>query len=133
MSDRGIKVLIVNNSGFEKYLSPDVRKKMNIIEVSKESCYPTEIVVKYFHLIPGFSEDPILGYKFDRISDPKISLSTLGINPDLYLRSMEPETSSHGLLDREYIKSLEDKVNTKCIVSGFENKTLIRYNYNFFY
>jgi len=126
MSDRGIQVLIVNNSGFEKYLSPDARKKMNIIEISKESCYPTEMVVKYFHLIPGFSEDPILGYKFDRISDPKISPSTLGINPDLYLRSMEPETLSHGLLDREYIKSLEDKVNTRYIVSGFENETLIR-------
>ena len=40
MRDRGIQVVIVNNSDFEKYLSPDVRKKMKIIEISKESCYP---------------------------------------------------------------------------------------------
>ena len=77
-------------------------------------------------MIPGFSEHLILCYKFDRISDPKISLSTLGINPDLYLRSMEPETLSHGPLDQEYIKSLEDKANMRYIVSGFEYETLNR-------
>ena len=116
----------MNNSDFEKYLSLDFRKKMKIIEISKESCYPNEMGVKYFHLILRLSEDPILGYKFDRISDPKISLSTLGINPDLYLRSMEPKTLIHGQLDREYIKSLEDKANMRYIVSGFEHATLNR-------
>ena len=72
---------------------------MKIIEISKESCYPNEMGVKYFCSILGFSEDQILGYKFDMISDPKISFSTLGITPDLYLRSMEPDTLSPGPRD----------------------------------
>ena len=59
-----VQVLIVNNSDFEKYLSSDVHKKMKIIEISKESCYLSEMGVKYFHSIPGFSEDPIFGYFF---------------------------------------------------------------------
>ena len=64
LTDRGVQVLIMNNSDFEKYLSEDFRKKMKIIEISKESCYLSEMGVKYFHSIPGFSEDPIFGYFF---------------------------------------------------------------------
>ena len=84
VSDSIIQVLILNNVNFGQYLSQDYRDNIHVIEITKEFCTPNKQGVKYFHLLSGFKEDPILGYKFDAISDPLGSLYYLGICPNLY-------------------------------------------------
>jgi len=77
LRDSAIQVLIVNNKDFDYYLSSHCPGKIKVIKIAKESFCPNEIGVKCFHLLPGFSYDPILGYKFDALSDQKVSLSIL--------------------------------------------------------
>ena len=94
-----IVVKMISNTDFEQSLSQDYRDKVHVLHINEEGCFPHEQGVKYYHLLSGFGEDPILGYKFDTISDPIVSLSHLEISPDLYKFRDDPGVVSHGPLE----------------------------------
>jgi hypothetical protein len=58
--------------------------------------------VKYQHLLPGFVDDAILGYKFDGISSAFDSLSNLGVCPDLLEMRRDPISMAYGPLDKNF-------------------------------
>ena len=98
------QVVIVNNCDFKQHILRDFLKKMKVINISKKSCCPNKIDVKYFDLKPEFSEDLILGYKFDRMLDPNCPFSFLKMKPNLYWTFREAQILSYGHLNREVLK-----------------------------
>ena len=115
LRDSIIQVRIVNNRDFEYYFSSDCRVKIKVIKINKDFLCPNEIGVKYFHLLPKFSYDPILGYKFDAVSNQKVFLSYLGMNTNLYEIRIQPKIPSYGPLDGEAVRELE-KINVNIIL-----------------
>ena len=104
-----IQVFILNNVEFCEYLFQKDRDTIFVINITKESQDQNKHGVKYSHRSPGFREDQILGYNFDGISEPLVSLSYLGICLDLYEIRDDPFLMTHGPfedLDAEKVNEL---------------------------
>ena len=94
-----IQVLSLNNSNFDQYLSQYYRDNMYIQTITKKSFTLNKYDVKYFYILLGFKQDPILGQKFDAITDPIVPLTYPVICPDLYKVRKDPFIMTHGPLD----------------------------------
>lgn len=81
--DAPVQVHILNGiwEEFLEYLSFDYGENVCVVKITQRKCAPNSAGVKYFHLLPGFSEDLILGYKFNGTSPPLITLPELGVYP----------------------------------------------------
>ena len=108
--DFPLQVLILNNIEYFQYLSENYRRNSYILKITRERSTPNKFGVKYYHLFPGFAEDRILGYKFDRISPPTVSLSCLGISisKDLLIIRSDPIDLTHGPLDQLRQEDIEE-------------------------
>ena len=87
--DTPIQVLILNNLEFTEYLSPDYRKNICVMDITKENCVLNEYKVKYYRLLLGFVQNDIFRRTFNGISSPCVSLSHLGVCLDVL--QMAPE------------------------------------------
>ena len=98
IGDKFVIVIITNNQDFQECLSEDYREKMKVMKIDKKigSCDPSEMGVRYFHLVPGFREYKIFGYIFDAKTDEKCPLSLLGINLDLFKCFSKPTLLTSG-------------------------------------
>ena len=77
-------------------------------------------MVKYHHLLPGFAEDKIIGYRFDGVSPPFIELSELGVRPDLLEIRNEPICMSYGPNNQDVDEEITDAMNK---VGGMGSKS----------
>jgi hypothetical protein len=51
---------------------------------------PNKALVKYHHLFPGFKEDPLFGFRFNRISPEFVYVSNFGVCPDFLEPRRDP-------------------------------------------
>ena len=82
--DAQLQVVMLNGIWMEffEYLSYDYGENVCVVKITRRKCAPNHAGVKHFHLFLGFSECPILGYKFDGILPPLVDLSELGVCRD---------------------------------------------------
>ena len=79
--DAQVQVGILNGiwTEFLEYLFYDYGENVCVVKITRRKCAPNPARIKYFHLRRGFSECPILGYKFDGSSPPLVDLYELGV------------------------------------------------------
>ena len=96
---------------FLEYLAYDYRENVCVVKITRGKCAPNHAWVKYFHLLPGFSECPIFGDRFVGISPPLVDLSELGVCRDLLKVRREPIYITYGPNARTLDISSIDEMN----------------------
>ena len=107
-----MKILIVNNDEYIKYLISDYRENAYVLVIDKRNCIPNKIKIKYYHFLNGFVENEIFGHVFDGVSNAMITLANLGVCTDLLERSPEPLLLSFGPEDKDLDEDVLSEINT---------------------